>query len=350
MARRARTLRALLLSVIVGAALGVASAALTAAPAERFNADSIDAFIDLQQSQSSTWSRLSDEEKLQITRLAQSGEALRRLIVIDVPALRALLEPAHAPRVAELLGRPDDAETVRLWQRFYEGSVLHIGNGLSDTPRIGYYNPIVDAWMMTDWRREAGSFALVKTWITTGERVRAQPQPAGSVPGWTAKGGSLATALAENYRASVGAFERSYPAFSWLAPADGSNQRDAAIAGDRLGLVNWTVASLSSDKSYEPALERLRQTIASGDAVALKSLVHSDASMPVEWIAGLSSAMRSNFRPTAVFERADGLTVTFGVPFSGRWVLVADYVGRGVSPELESLIFFDLSSVERGSP
>lgn len=332
------------------AALGIAAGAHAAAPIDRFNADTVDAFIEIEQSDASTWSRLTDEEKLQVTRLAQTGEALRRLIVVDVPGLKALLEPAHAPRLVELLGRPDDAPTVRLWQRFYEGSVLHIGNGLSEKPRIGYYNPIVDGWVMTDWRREGDTFALTKAWVASGERVRAQAQPAAATLGWTAKGGSLASALAENYRASITAFERAHPAFSWLAPADAANQQDSALVADRLGLVNWTLASLTADAGYEPALSRLRQTIASGDSAALRSLVHTDKAMPVEWISGLSSAMRSNFRPTAVFERSDGLTVTLGVPFSGRWVLVADYVGRGPSPELDSLVFFDLSSVERSSP
>lgn len=350
MAGRARFLCTLILSGVIASTLGAASAAFAAAPTDRFNAETVDAFIELDQSESSTWSRLSDEEKLQITRLAQTGEALRRLIVVDVPGLKALLEPAHAPRLAELLGRPDDAQTIRLWQRFYEGSVLHIGNGLSESPRIGYYNPIVDGWVMTDWQRQGDSFALAKAWIATGERVRAQSLPTGVVPGWTGKGGSLASALADNYRASVTAFERAHPAFSWLAPADVAITQDNAAVADRLSLVNWMLASLAIDAGYEPALSRLRQTIASGDAVALKSLVHTDSAMPVEWIAGLSSAMRSTFRPTAVFERSDGLTVTFGVPFSGRWVLVADYIGRGASPQLESLVFFDLSSVERSSP
>jgi hypothetical protein len=334
--------------------LAAAPAPAETVPADQgINADSVARFMQMHpEAAPSPVSKLSAEDQAQLGRLTQAAEGLRFLAVTDLKQLRADLDPGGRAEVARVFGAADDTTRAHLWQFFLEGSLVYIGDGLASLPRVGFYNPQVDGWLVTDWRSErAGSgatrMALVAMRAVTGDTMRGVRRTRAALPYWvTLKGASVEQALATSHRIGVMAFEARFPVLGRTTPAPLPDEPRTLVL--RIEMDAVSLAGLDDTPGYRDAVASLRQTLATGDAAAMRTLVSGAALVPAERIAAISSYIRQTMRPAGVYRHNGDITVILGAPFSGRFLVVADYGpgAAGAAPPLKSLAFLDLASVE----
>jgi hypothetical protein len=190
--------------------------------------------------------------------------------------------------------------------------------------------------------------ALVRLAAVTGDSMRGAGQFAKAGAYWVSlRGGTIVEALAASHRLGVAAFEKRFPPFGTQAMAAAPDE--APVLELRLRQAAQALVGLDRLPAYRDAVERLQAALVRGDAPAIRAQMVKDTASRVERIAGTSSLLRGMLRPNGAYARADGLTVTLGAPFSGRWVLIADYGVAQASgaPPLLALVLVDLVALER---
>lgn len=325
-------------------------ASAAAPPADQgFNAQSVERFLEQHPDAApSPVSRLSDTERAKLRALFAAAEGFRYLAVTDLGGLRRDLAPGGQALATRLFGADDGTPQAHLWQFFLEGSLIYIGDGLAATPRTGFYNPQADAWLVADWRAASAGGAsrmeLVALQAVTGDTMREVRRAHPLLAYWLSlDSGSVAAALAESHRVGVGVFEARFPLLGKTAPPPMPDERRTLEA--RLTIAAASLAGLDGAPAYRDAVARLEKTLAAGDAETLRTLVPGSAPAPAERLAGMSGLIRQTLKPNGVYRRPDGLSVVLGAPFSGRYLVVADY-DDGQAPALKNLAFIDLAAVE----
>lgn len=299
---------------------------------------------------------LDERERVRIGKLLAVGQSLRDHFASDnVAALRESLDPEERALLDGVVATRD-ADTERdIWLYFFQGSLIYIGHGLAETNRLGYYNPMVDGWVLVDVSpSESGGLSLVGMAAVTGERIRGErigdgrDLSAGAAVWLQDSALPLPVALARNHARTVEAFETRYPILAATEPAAlDATLADFATLRSRLMLVGATVGSLG-EPAYRATIDRLRSQIVKGDAAAIRASMSGDPPVPLQRITGLPMPARELLRPTGFYRRAEGMTIAFGVPFTGRWVLLADFhepLGDA-PPALETILLLDLNAAE----
>ncbi len=243
-----------------------------------------------------------------------------------------------------------------LWRSFFQGTVLAIGHALAPVKRTGFYNPLVDGWIIADWSAAEKGLTLVGVRAVPGDVLRGQPADDTQLPQWTRMAGkSAVTALAETTKEAMRGFEKRYPLASAQAPLDRAADRtrsDRLAVESRLGVMLRSLAVLGQP-DFASATRSLLESVDSGDPRQLRSLIAGEGptSAAVHRVSGLLTPIRSQIRPTGVVRRSDGVTVLFGVPTNGRWLLTARYRpgGEDRALELQSIAFIDLIAADSGS-
>jgi hypothetical protein len=106
--------------------------------------------------------------------------------------------------------------------------------------------------------------------------------------------------------------------------------------------------SVLNQPAYLDATRSFLDGVDSGDPTELAALVDGADTASLHWVSGLLTPIRSRFQPTGVIRQNEGVTVLFGIPQNGRWVLVANYgLEPGDQPlSLQSIGFVDLNVAE----
>ncbi|MCH8188823.1 MAG: hypothetical protein IIB66_09010 [Proteobacteria bacterium] len=85
------------------------------------------------------------------------------------------LAESFAPDTPELLAGLLDSKASRrapgIWRYFFRQSLIYAGRVDAPVSRIGFYNPIVDGWVMTDWLWSEDSIRLVSVHVLAGETL-----------------------------------------------------------------------------------------------------------------------------------------------------------------------------------
>ncbi len=302
--------------------------------------------------------------------LAFGLTAERRQAILDLVAVAAdfrlgmaadSAEPGEAVSrkdldfIAKALELGPDGPPPALWRSFFRGSLAYVGHALAPVKRIGFYNPVVDGWVMTNWSERDERLELVGVRAVPGEIIRGRPADGFEPPAWMKMADeSELTALALGHRDSVHAFKKRYPLLAKWPPSDSAadgRKSHRPIIESRLGVIRRSLSALGRPTFFS-AINDLLASIASGDPARLRSLMSGDGDTPVQWVTGLLTPVRTQFRPTGVLRRPDGVTVLFGVPRNGRWILIARY-GPDDSdrpPVVQSVAFLDLLTAEDWRP
>ena len=291
-------------------------------------------------------------ERERLLALTKAANAFRGMMAGDIESLRAALDEDERALLG-LIDDPADAIGRAVWTYFFQGSVIAIGHGMAETSRIGFYNPIVDGWILADFRRSAsGGHRLAALEGALGETLRGVRGRELEPPEWTqTPDAPLALALGRTYARAVAAFEAAYPPLAATPPQRRAGAGQTTLVRGRVLLLGSTVASLEADPAYKAAVDRLERAIAAGDPGALRALVTQKTAVPVQRVTAVPAAVRALLRPTGAYRGPGGFTVTLGTPYTGRLVVFADLgePAGGGEPWVDNLLLLDLAQAEGAS-
>lgn len=263
----------------------------------------------------------------------------------------ALLQALSAPERAVLAGLIGD--DVGLWRGFFRGSIATLGHAMAERPRAGYYNPLVDGWVVVDFERSPGG-GLRPVAVTAFPGAALAPVPAdgrGVRPPWLLRRDlAMPSSLALASAANVAAFERAWPPLDEAAggqalPADGR-----ATVAERLALTDVAVRSFLDDPAYAAIGRQILAYIAKGDGDGLARMTDRPAAehaMPLQRIGTLSTPARRTFELRGIYRHAGGMMMAFGSPYSGNWLIFADLdVSDSAAPRLNDVVAVDLGQLD----
>jgi hypothetical protein len=209
---------------------------------------------------------------------------------------------------------------------FLAGSTQHIvvrGNvGL-----VGWYNPIADAWILTEWRKGKAGWILWRTDALTGDDL-AGDAPYQAAPAWTGKPASVPVFLPERAKAQAARLQALA-----ITPAMGALINDAkreARAWSTLELreadAAATLTRAARIKGYERWAPDLHAVMLGGGHASAPLAEFRDA------LHREPAEVRKALRPVAAFPEAGGLGVIVQSPLAPQVLLVADLSAAGAAP------------------
>lgn len=202
----------------IGALLALAGYS-AGAEAPRFSADELAA-------------RALEAESSGRSALARA-ENLRAALVLNPAAVAAIVDPMEARALGRALGRTDSSNGLHAsW--LMRGAVTRV-TGEPSRRVAGFYNPLVDLWLLCVLREVDGEWRVADARLLDGEALRRGDRL------WSDASEAPFAALADRHAASLAAFESAFGAASaW--PVFGGEA--FALAGGRIsrwidGLGAW---------------------------------------------------------------------------------------------------------------
>ena len=101
---------------------------------------------------------------------------------------------------------------VVLWSSFFANTVVKLGRLRSPTPAALYYNPLLDAAVITFWVEHEGGYRVSTARALPGERLLHPQLKAPPLPSWLSASNGLAEALATMTKTRLRAFWQAHPA------------------------------------------------------------------------------------------------------------------------------------------
>ncbi len=294
---------------------------------------------------------LSDEERQELNATIKAGLDFRAWMAGNPEGLRAALTPPEAA-VLDALIAAGGAPSAAPWRDFFRGSIIAVGHATSERPRIGYYYPLVDGWVIGDFTRSAaGGLTLESLHVVAGNRIAETPRQFGEVrPPWLLRPDmAMPSSLALATAANMAAFERAWPPLAATAAAQPLPAPEPALIVRRLLLTATTVRSFIDDPAYMAVADGILDAIRRGDGVALMGMTGrppASHALPVQRIGALSAPARRTFELRGIYRNRDGMSVVFGSPYSGNWLVFADLQTGGQSPKLTDIVAVDLGQLE----
>ncbi len=134
--------------------------------------------------------------------------------VLDLRAAGVAGEPEATDFLASLPGSGIvDAESLPLlWSPFFANAIVKLGRLQAPGPAALYYDPLLDAALLTLWRKEGERYVVASARALPGDRL-ANPEAVATLqPPWMAEEESPLDALGEIASARLDAFGRAHPA------------------------------------------------------------------------------------------------------------------------------------------
>ncbi len=338
---------ALAMAGLAGPAQGAGDTAL----ATGFNEASIQEFILENPDEDESKLALAAEDRQRIVQLALTAVAFRQAMAETGPSEAGAVRENDLALFATALELAPEGPLAALWRSFFQGTIVSMGHGLAPVKRVGFYNPLVDGWLMTDWSETDEGLTLTEVHSVTGGVLRGEPVTGLDLPAWTRMDDkSVLGAVALAHDQAAQAFWSIHPLTAQRpAPVptfDTHAQRQ--IIESRLGAVRRSLNALGRP-AFESATREFLDSLYSGDPMRLANLVEGGSTASVHWVNGLLTPLRLQFRPTGVFHHPGGVTVAYGVPDNGRWLLFARYRPEEADAlVLNSVDFIDLVTAEKG--
>ena len=254
---------------------------------------------------------LGEAARARVNRLDNVAQVFRLSVAQDPVGLLAQLDEDEREIAAGILSvGPPSA-----WRYFFAGSIVLVGGIASDTPRVGYYNPIVDGLVLTDMRDTRTSFRLTGMQAMTGHALRGDAGTPILAPGWMrAEGTPGPIALVEAASAAAAAFERRYPLTAEaLPPFEGAGD---GLVAERARI---TVALLSTVRQYPEWTDVL--------AAFDPRLQPGSTAQRHAAVAELPAAAKEDLRLAGILRGEPRSMATFVSPNAPRLILFVDVEG-----------------------
>src|SRR5579872_4188635 len=353
-ARRGRAVALMMALLLVG---GMARGASPGGADDGIDAKSIDRFLN--ESRKGAAAPLTAAERQKLVGLSQAAAAFRALMIADQAALRRdFSTPQAKALIARFLGKEGTLQGP-LWQFFMTGTQIYIGEGRAETIRVGFYNPELDGWVLSDWQPSGDAagvphFALRQLNAVSGELMRGVKTAAWRHAQWvTLKDRSPTLSLMASHRLGTRAFAARFPVAGRELPAPMRgipDQRRLVLERTRMAYLSLT--ALVREPAYGTAVGKLRAALAIGDRGALTALFGGRDPGGALRLLSLSSVLRASLVPAMVLDKPDGRWVALVPPLAGRWVALARFE-LGADKQavvLTTLDFIDLTQGEDHQP
>ncbi len=218
------------------------------------------------------------------------GNWFRLIAATDSTRLRRTFAPRDKATLAQLLDTKANRDAPGIWRYFFRSSLIYVGLLESPVVRIGFYNPIVDGWVMTNWSWRGREIKLADVQVVSGEAMRGDKVTDATHVAWVArKQGSLTGNIRDTTGIAGFAFARAHlmlgiqpPRFRRSPKTDHSR---AVVESRLVGML----ANLNQHYRSAPmtaASENLVKAVATGDTAALAPLTASVAPLSLHRIDG----------------------------------------------------------------
>lgn len=243
----------------------------------------------------------------------------------DVSALRAKMGAESSKAINMLIpesaGKEAVAEATATWNSFFASAVTLVGGGLSDAPVVGYYNPLVDSWVLASFKRDGKTITLTSLIPVSGDSLRATAHTA--LPEST----KYKTPVLETYHASANAFEKVFPPVSSKSQSINvaNRQQEYSLVTQRIIKMDGIVAMETKRPEVASAISKFQSAAAKGNALEMRELFTAGkTTTPPEWLASVSAPVRKTLKPAAMFKNGNSMQVAFVSSTASRVVVLVD--------------------------
>ena len=248
-----------------------------------------------------------------------------------------------------------------LWSYFFAHCQVFVGLARSEAPIVGFYNPLVDYWLFTQWSAVGDSAGnkpqVLATWILPGNLLIAPDAGTeGSLkpePPWirAAKSVPLTTSLTLFATESAEAFLETYPVDSATPAApvrvEYTDDDLRRLLRDRLATMVATVITLTASNDLGPLHDTVLRSLKNQDIETLRGLARG-YDLPVA--PGAVTAMKPEFRtgllPAALLDLGRDKIVISGREDNGTWYLVTHYGDLGGHAYVKAITYVNALKIE----
>ena len=233
-------------------------------------------------------------------------QGVRAALILNPGQGLARLDPMEGRALARALGRLDGTGAAPVaW--FMRGAVVRIGI-VADGPVAGFYNPLIDAWLIAPMSQIGGEFRITRAVLVEGR--------AGASPWTEAPNNSFGT-LIDNYRSAMGDFDARYRRGGSATAASG----DAfVLVGER------TAAWMTSLGRWRAGTAGVTAARSASEAIAQGRTASSGLGDPAvaAQVDGLAASTRQGFSVTGAVRRGDKTSLLLISPGRPDLILVLD--------------------------
>ncbi len=315
-----------------------------------FDQATVAAFMSSQAAPVDEMPKLSEDEQARLLRLTEVGAKFRETAAFDLPKLNSRFRFDGSQILETLFGPSPETENASLWPYFFRHSLIYLGHVRAPISRIGFYNPLVDGWVITDWRHDKSDLKLIGIRVLPGEAIRGEDITGNAPIQWITQltDRSIVLALQDALGRTATAFEQAYPLLSSGPPPaiTAPINRHIDMVRDRLGSAVARLDALRANSGLKEAVDKLLAAVKSGDGPAIGDLFDDQPEVSPYQFAGLPLSFRNRLQPTGYFEIENGSLITLGAPLAGNLVMVVEYErkNKGGNPILANLGIFDLET------
>lgn len=338
------------LAVAAAFCFAISTAAPSMAGEDGFDAASIADYVGAQTADGKDSYGFTAEQYARRNFLYDLANRFRILGAVEPRQLVNTFAPGNPAALAGLLNSKASQRAPGIWRYFFRQSLIHAGRIDAPVSRIGFYNPIVDGWVMTDWLWSKESIRLAGIRVVTGESVRARGVRESVRIGWTRPS---RLSLIDRLRGATSlaglAFAKAHPMTGkQVPPATRSSQADAQSRLRLEARLLGVLANLNShyrDAEQASVSAALIDAIQIGDKAALMPIAGDVSPQSLHAIAGLPGAMRRNLELIGNFPTPSGAVMIFGVPMMSRWMVIARYTAPsdGAKGGFDELAAFEVT-------
>jgi hypothetical protein len=250
-------------------------------------------------------------EELLLVELWGKATQFRKMAVekprLDTWKRSALVRPGALDRLEQGKITPVYRE---LWNWVLMGSQVVAGSTLSDQPVVAFYNPFIDAALLTTWTHvdDKGWKMSDAVPVTGTAFVARRASRSGDRPGY-GKGTALEAGIVANSRRFIAAFEAQYPPFGRQSRgvAGGDAGTQAALKYMEEGSYALIGMLASSEGAAQPEVRSIHRAMTERTSETLAQMIGSASPVSAEGYFRIPQRTREQMTP---YFSAGGVTLS----------------------------------------
>ncbi|WP_416898608.1 MAG: hypothetical protein ACMVY4_02430 [Minwuia sp.] len=282
--------------------------------------------------------------------------------VVTVASMMQAVGRSDSERISDLFGADNSVWPnnisgegpeldVAIWQSFFETAVIVPGNIESRRPVVGFYSPLLDIWLLTQWDKTARVPQITAVDVTFSQILESGQTGLSEIdphPRWVSSWQSLGLveSIQSQSRAAVAKFESRFLKNPGQDQALSPSRVRQRVAFRLLHVRTALMASSLAEAAIEPERAQLVDTllarIADGKSDILAGLpVGKDALLLAQETIALPELTRVSLLPAAALISDQGFAVIATSVATPRIFVVIEAKNGGGTQELQLLAPFD---------
>jgi hypothetical protein len=238
-------------------------------------------------------------------------------------------------------------ESPLAWEYFFGSSILLVSNHRGPQYAVAFYNPFLDAAVLTQWTLDADFRPrIAAAALRAGEELQTGRLARDIRPArWIAAATPGPLALSEQCRRFAADFYREFSIdgqADWKAYGENSEVTLRVVTAHATrALAELYVLQQGSDAGAPASLSNLHAAIAAGDTARLEHFLPRDNPLPAAALEGLPDQFRQRAAPVYAIRGPNEALVFLADPLTLRFCGLAVY-RTGPAARLELFDFFDM--------